>query len=670
MENKQRKKSIFDRFIIWLLLSLRKSLLGKFFTSYDRVNDKFVKGVKESNHKSRKRLASLLEKNPVINFIPKITEFLMRVPLRDYGIMMFMTGAVVTVLYPINDMILFINVTFDMFVLGAATCVASIPLLFSSRSLAQNVLSSKLFCYILFEFLGVDSENFRVASEKNKVSFATFAFLIGAGLGVASYFIMPTGTLLVLLGLVLAYSTIKTPEIGAVTTILLIPFVNIYITCICIAYTFVCYIIKVLLGKRIFKFEYFDLWFCITIFALLICGINYKNPLTSISGLAVTLIIMLSYFLFTNLIYSKVWFKRSIVAFTTSSLIVGIVAVLQAILGKIAESVEALQPIFPPNADITSTLGSPSVLAHFMVVAIPFALVHMISEANDIRKFGGFLLSALLISALVLAGTASSMIGLLVGVLLVFAFFNKRAIYALIIFAIAIPLLYFFLPDSAIEAILSFGPFAGSSVNMELAYIKGTFMELIKYPFGLNIAGVTTEEVLGTNHADGLILQLLASYGIIGTVIFALMILMFVRLIMSYSVKAKNAYRRVNGCAGLCSILAVLTVGIFNYVWIDKRIFLLFIVTMALSFAYIKIDKEEELVAVSYVDITKATIDVPLREAIVIPSTTGIRYVHAPRIKKKLQKQEVKEDEKPKEFSNTDELFAIRRKNIRDEQEK
>ncbi len=669
MENKQRKKSIFDRFIIWLLLTLRKSFIGKFFTSYDRVNDKFVGRVKESNHKSRKRLASLLEKNPIINFIPKITELLMRVPLRDYGIMMFMTGAVVTVLYPINDMILFINVTFDMFVLGTATCVCSIPLLFSSRSLAENILSSRLFSYILFEFLGVDSEGFRIASEKSRVSFATFAFLIGAGLGVASYFIMPTGTLLILLGLVLAYSTVKTPEIGAVTAILLIPFINIYYTCICIAYTFVCYIIKVLLGKRIFKFEYFDLWFCIAIFVLLICGINYKNPLSSISGLAVTLIVMLSYFLFTNLIYSKVWFKRSIVAFTTSSLIVGVVAVLQAILSKISESVEALKTIFPPNSEITSTLGNSGVLANFMVVAIPFALVHMISERNDVRKFGGFLLSALLISSLILAGTASSVVGLLVGMLLVFAFFNRRAIYVLLLFIIAIPVLYFALPDSAIEAIFSFGPLAGSSANRELIYFKETFMTLIKYPFGLNISGVSFEEALGAEYADGLLLQLLASYGIIGAVAFIMMLLMFVRLIMSYSVQAKNAYRRVNGCAGLCSILAILAIGCFNYAWNDKRIFLLFIVTMALSFAYIKIDKEEELVSMRYVDISVATVDIPLREAIAISSTTRRRYVHAPRMKRQLQRQENDEDEELKEFSNTDKLFAIKRKDLNEQEE-
>ena len=443
---------------------------------------------------------------------------------------------------------------------------------------------------------------------------------------------------------------------------------GINITCISIAYTFLCYIIKVLLGKRIFKFEYFDLWFCISIFALFLTGINYKDPLSSFSELAVTMIVMLSYFLFTNLIYSKVWFKRSIVAFTTSSLIVGIVAVLQAILGKMSKSIEVLETIFPSNAEITSTLGNSSVLANFMVVAIPFALVHMISEKNDVRKFGGFLLSALLIAALILTGTVSSIVGTLIGALLVFTFFNRRAIYLLLFFVIAIPVLYFTLPDSAIQAIFSVGPLAGTNISGNLVYFKETITVLIKYPLGLNIAGVSFEETIGADYANGLLLQMLANYGIVGTIAFIIMLFMFVRLIMSYSVQAKNAYRRVNGCAGLCSILALLTVGSFNYVWLDKRILLLFVVTMALSFAYIKIDKEEELVSIKYVDIFIATADVPLREAVVMPATSKRRYVHALRMKKQLQKKSNK-DVEAKEFSNTEELLVVKREYLRDEQE-
>ncbi|MBE6674780.1 MAG: O-antigen ligase family protein [Ruminococcaceae bacterium] len=667
MENRQRKKSVFDRFLIWLLTVLQRSFIGRFFTSYDKANDRFERIVKETRHTNGKGFASFVEKNRLINCVPKIVQFLMRVPLRDYGIMMFMSGAVVTVLYPINDMILFINVTFDMFVLGAAICVASIPLLFSSRSLAANVLTSKLFCSILFDFLGMDREGFRVAAEKGKVNFATFSFLIGASLGVASYFVLPTNTLLIILALVLAYSTLRTPEVGVVVSILLLPFIHIGITCICVAYTFVCYMIKVSLGKRIFKFEYFDLWISATILIITVTGINYKNPLSSLGDVAINLTIMLSYFLFANLIYSKEYFRRSVVAFTTSSLIVSIIAIIQAIMGKVAESFDVLQKVFPLNSEIAATFESSKVLAHFIVVAIPFALVHMISEKSDATKFGGFLMSALFIVALVLTESPAGLLGLIVGVLLIFVFFKKRAIYLLFFVLIAVPVLYFALPDSVINEIFSWGSLSSISIPGEFIYIKDNFLNVIKYPFGINIAGVSMVDAFGKSYIDSLPLQILAKYGIVGALMFLALAIMFVRVTLSYSVKAKNEYRRVNGCAGLCSILALLSVGAFANVWIDKKIFLLFVTITALSFAYIKIEREEELVLVNYIDISSASVDVPLKEAAKRKVPTRTSYVHVPKAKKSTKNQE--KFAEAKEFTNTQELFAIKRKFI-DKEEK
>ena len=251
----------------WLLASLQKCFIGKFFTSYDKANERFEGRIKESSH-SEKRLARFIERSRVLNFIPKIFQYMLRVPLRDYGIMLFLTGALVAALYPMNDMILFINITFEMFVLGIGTAVCAVPLFFSSRSFASNVLSSRMLGHILFDFLGMDEESFRIADEKGRVSFATWAFLIGLLLGVTSYFLLPPYTVLLVIGIFLAYCTVRTPEIGAVVTVLLIPFLNVNITCMCVAYTFLCYVMKVFLGKRVLKFQYFDLWVTIAIFAL------------------------------------------------------------------------------------------------------------------------------------------------------------------------------------------------------------------------------------------------------------------------------------------------------------------------------------------------------------------------------------------------------------------
>ena len=664
MENNHRKRTVFDRFMAWLLSLLQSSLIGKYFTSYDKANDRFERLTKRKASPSHKRrFAKLTENNRLVRAIPKMYGYLMRLALRDYGIAMFMCGAVVSILYPMNNMILFIDVTLDMFVYGCATCLCAIPLMFSSRSLASNVLSSKFFSTLLFDYLGFDEESFRQQAEQETKHGATLAFVFGALIGVLGYFVMPPVAVLLVGVVVLAYCVMRTPEIGVVVSVFSIPFANIMYISGAVAYTFLCYIIKIMLGKRIFKFEYFDFWVCIAIIGMTVCGINYSDPVSSIKEVLINLVIMLSYFMFSNLIHSKEWFKRSIVAFTMSSLIVAAVATAQAILGKISESFEILQPVFSPDMSITSTLGSSNALAQLLVVAIPFALVHMISERNDINKFAGFLLSALLVAALFFAGSPSAVVGLFVGAMLLFAFYNRNAVYLIIVVAAALPIMYYTLPREIIDQIITIGPLKNASITEELTYLKDAFAAAWQNPFGIGSGEVAMNNALPqyNGYIDSLPAQLLAVYGVIGCGIFVLCVLMYARLMLSYAAKAKNEYRRVNCCAGLCSTLALLSSGIFNYAWLDKRIFLLLIATIGLSFAYIKIDREEEAVVKGYIDITSSCVDILLKEEDVGDIVPRRRYVHI--IKEKKPKGKNKTNEKKveaKEFSHTQELISIK----------
>lgn len=668
MDNRQRRKSWLDIFIVWLLAALQKSFIGRFFTSYDTVNEKFIKKIKYKKRQGDRRFARFVEKSRLLGVVPRIVEYLLRIPMRDYGIMLFMTGAVVAGLYPLNDMILFIDITFELFVLGVSVSTCSLPLLFSRKSIAAGVLSSRFFSFILFEFLGMDDERVRTAAEKGRVTFAAFAFLIGAALGVGSYFITPLGTVSIIVAMFLAYCTVRTPEVGAIVSVLLVPFALTYTICGCVAYTFLCYAIKVRLGKRVFKIEYFDLWVSILILTFTLYGFNYANPILSLENVVINFVILMSYFMYANLIYSKVWFRRSIVAFSTSSLILAVVAIVQAILRYVASSVEAVGKVFPADGDIVSTLGSNTVLAEFMVVAIPFAIVHMISEKKGITKFVGFVLAVAMIAALVLTNSAMGVFGLLVGALLIFAFYKRMALYLIALVVIALPVLYFTLPEAAISAITSYGPLKGVSIMEELIYLKDSFITVIQMPMGANLSGGSLIDTYGASSFDSLPIQILADYGVLGLLAFLAVVVMFIRVILSYAVRAKNVYRRINGCAGLCAILALLTVGIFDNVWADKRIFLIYVIITALSLAYVKIDRDEEAVAVTYVDITKASIEIPLKETYATV-TKQRRYVHTSKIQKQITKQQKIKVMEAKEFSNTEKLITKRRKYDEDEAE-
>ncbi|MBO5287203.1 MAG: hypothetical protein J6B34_03680 [Clostridia bacterium] len=668
MENKQNRQSVFDRFCAWFFAILQRFFIGRFFTSYDKANEKYMNSVKKKprpRHMSR-RIARALERNPLAGVFERLSEYLLKLSLRDYGIMMLLSGALVSLLYPINDMVLFINVTFEMFVYGIATAICAIPLLFSSRSLSTNILNSRLFCFLLFEYLGFDSERVRACAEQNRISTTNLSIVIGIGLGIISYFLTPVVTILVILALALAYATINTPEIGAVFSLVIIPFADIKVVQACMVYTFVCYFIKLLVGKRVFKLEYFDLFVVIAFVVMTIFGIDYTKLSASMTGVATNLMLLMAYFLYSNLIRSKEWFRRCIISLTTASLAVALYGIFQAIWIRIAQSFPILDPVFDFNEKITSTFLTNDSLAQFIAIALPFALVQMLSDTKEIKKFGGFLLATALIVTLVLTKSPTGYLAALIGFLMIIVFYNRSIVFSAIIVALTPIVLYFTLPDEIIARILSIGIFQGVSVSQKLAYLKDAFFIVIQKPLGISSAdGAFSNHFpdLPGGYIDSLPLQFSLEYGILALVAFTVLIVMLTRLILSYAVKSKNGYRRINGCAGYCSAIAVLLSGVFTYSWSDKRIMLLFFIVIALSFAYIKIDREDVKVTEMYVDVTVGSLDITLSTGAIYDGPSKRRYVHPPKQRSKPREKERKienpEKVEAKEFSKTEEIIIV-----------
>ena len=104
---------------------------------------------------------------------------------------------------------------------------------------------------------------------------------------------------------------------------------------ICVAFVFACYIFKCIVGKRTFKFEYFDIWVAFIFVLTLSRGLISEDIISSAKEALMCASLMLSYFIVTNLVRSKEWFRRCLLAFVTSGLIVALIAIIQAIFGKI-----------------------------------------------------------------------------------------------------------------------------------------------------------------------------------------------------------------------------------------------------------------------------------------------------------------------------------------------
>lgn len=665
MDNKQKgrsvKQSAFDRFASWIFNCLSTGMFGSFFTSYDKRNRQYIdkmenmKGKESSGKhgKVRKRISHFIENSVLVNVFPKVPQFLLRVTTRDYGIILFVMGAVVSVLYALRRYMTLIDISLSALISGILICVCSVPLLFSAKSLSCDILSSKLVKKIVFDFCGARDDNCRIASEKPKFSFPNISFFIGLLLGVLSCFVSPPKILLAVFIAMLCYAVLTTPEMGVIILIFATPFANTTVLTVSVLYVSVCYIIKCMIGKRIFKFEYMDLWVVILMLTLLFSGFVSADMRFSLKEMLVDLVLVLSYFTVSNLIRSKEWYSRCMISIISSSFIVFIMALFQALIGNLSIVFPDASYFSTSGEFVNSSFASSLELGRYIVMVLPFILTYMITKRDTLPKFFGFILMVSSIGTLILTGSAEALIGCLAAVMLLLLIYHKKFIYLLMLILVALPILYFALPSAVTDAALAYLGFDSISSEVKLPTLQAAFQVMKKYPFGVGLGMFS--KTSGMENAGSLYTQAGAETGFISLVLFIAFTVVFAKLIFSYCAKSKNRFRKISCSAGFASVTGILTAGIFGSVFSDKSIFLLFFIAIALSFAYVKIEREDETPKNTMVDITSASMDIVLSSDSAYEALPKRRYVHAPRMKP----QKIRRENILKEFEANDIIRVI-----------
>ncbi|MBQ8545705.1 MAG: O-antigen ligase family protein [Clostridia bacterium] len=618
MEIKRKKRSALDKFSGWCFGVLKKSLIGKFFTSYENANLKFQKITtkkSKNRHVSHKNsLARMLENNVFAKVIPAIYHFFLRISVANYAAITVTMGMISLAMYLLNYFGLLslgdFNATEVMFILPATLIIVGFPFLFSRKSLASAILTNKLFSFIVVGFLGCDTENIKNVAHKNRISSTGIFFILGAALGALAYFIQrPEYILFTISIIVFAYVIFRTPETGIILMIFTLPFVHILITQISIIYVLICYFVKVILHKRVISFEYYDVWPALTIFIMVIFGIDYQNPLNSLPRIVANVTILISYFLIANLIRSKEWFKKCIFALTSSAFITALFGIGQAILGTLSIYFPSFGDYSMYETTVNSIFSTYNAFSQYMVIAIPFALVHIFADRREMSKIGGFLVAIILTTGLFVARSKSAFIGILIGVLLLLIIYNRNYIYIALL-TIATPIiLYFSLRNNeyVMRFIRSFDFFKEFNPMEKLYDLRDGFLVWLENPLGTGAGSASVE-------FDSFLIQMLVEYGIVVVVAFAICALMFARLVLSYCAKAKGRHKKVNCSAGFCALCGIFATGLFANVWGDSKIMLLSITCMALSFAYIKIEREAHVLLENKSDLSRASIDIELAE--------------------------------------------------------
>ena len=664
MERKKLRPA-HDKLSAFLFGLLKKSFIGRFFTSYDKANDKFQKITNNSKnrHVSHKNgIAKALERNILGKVIPVIFHAFLRIAVKNYALLIFVAGLISFPQYFLNlsGQEVFgysIHGSVEGLVLSSVLIVISLPFLFYGKSIAQAILQNKLFNFISINFLGVDDENIKNAAAKSRVSNTTVALVIGLALGILSYFVNPFIILSIVFAILFAYNVFRTPEIGIILTIFTLPFVDMLYIKIAIGYIFLCYGIKVILRKRVFSFEYHDIFAVLAILALTICGIDYQNPLGSLPAVLSNLVIFMSYFLCANLVRSRTWFRKCIFALTSSAFIASIVGITQFVLGilsGITELSESLLQFAQFKTAVPSMFSTSDVFAQYLMIAIPFGLIHMFS-GKITSKAGSFFITLILTVALVLTNSKFAFIGIIFAVILLAIIYNRNNIYSSIVLiggAVGFYFLFSYVENlRALADRIHF--FDNFNFGEKFAELGNGFLNVFSFPsiFGVG-AGATTTQY------DSFLIQFVNEYGIISLAFLTLFGIMFARLVFSHTEEAMKVSRKIESATGLCALVGLFLTGIFKNVWVDEKIMLLSIVFVALSFAFIKREKNTTYIMDEKSDISSAHIDVEVDVEDIHEYSVGRKYVHAPKSTRKMKKI-IDKSEKGESKTDTIDIIKI-----------
>jgi hypothetical protein len=233
--------------------------------------------------------------------------------------------------------------------------------------------------------------------------------------------------------------------------------------------------------------------------------------------------------------------------------------------------------------------------------------------------------------------------------------------FALVVIA-AVPTVYFTLPGDIMAKLGEIKMLGSFSFAAYIEEFRHAFDLFFQNPFGIGMGTEVLTQVHGEEQSqiNSLPLQMLIEQGIINFVVIFTLFVMIARMTLSYCAHAKNKYRRINCGAGFCSIFGIVMAGTISYVFLDQRIYLLVWVLVAVSFAYMRIEREDAEPRYLASDFTVATLDITLTKADEHESIPKRKYVHMPKAKKLDDQGDVKEfDEDEEKAPNDEDSFVI-----------
>ena len=608
----------FRKMINWLYSHMINGFFGKIFTAYSAEERVFESGVvgrlcgnrNKSGTKAtgvRLSMSRIFERSVILVTLGQLFSSLIHRKLKTYGAFFMSIGAYGIVAYLIREFVFAHSGgnSADL-VLCVSLFLLSLPMMMSKETFASAAMKSRIMSALLFNGLGLPKDSFvKTEDLPNRYSLVT---LLGMILGGLTYFISPV-VYLAIAAIILAGSLILTyPEVGILALFALVPLSALlpYSSEILFAVLLVTtgsYIVKLIRGKRGFHLRLMD--FAVLLFMLvqLLGGLVSTGGVRSLRASVFYCVLMMGYFLVVNLIRTGEWVKRCTVTTLlcgSASALFGVVQIFTGTSDASWLDVEAFSNI---ETRITATFDNPNVYAAYLLLVIPFALAFFVRKEEGAPKFRYGLCLLLLVVCMVETWSRGAWLGILISIVLFFLIYTRRSLPFVLAGGVLLPLSSFVLSDNVIERFVSIGSASDSSSLYRIAAWRGVGRMLKENWFaGIGFGEAAFSAVYPTFsyagiesicHTHNLYLQIISETGIVGIILFALVVILFIQNCFESIYRRRNAAASALVIAGMTAVIAILIMGLTDYVWYNARVFLMFWLVMGITNAGIRIGEEE-----------------------------------------------------------------------------
>ncbi len=580
---------------------------GFIFGSYDTVCDAYDEGALGRRQMKKRGAFSMflsrnIENSIYINLISAMLVYLSRLSMRVIGVFLisagFYTLLAQTLVFLITNSISTIGIGVGVFL-----AIVGLPLLLSQKPLCRVVTDSALIGWIVRDFCGFNKLSLKY--DGMPTGKKGMAFILGLPFGILSCFINPALIVVMLAALIAMALVVRNPEAGYNMTVFILPFLVVLprptiILAGIVIFTYASFVIKLILGKRTFKFELLDILIACFMGVMALGGFISYGGSQSIQAALIYTSLILGYFLTVGLVNSKEALKRSVKILGSSLFLVSLYGLYQNFSGNVSAEWIDTEMFDAIAGRVVSTFENPNMLGEYLILLLPIVAACVFGEKAAGKKSVYLICFALGSACLVYTWARGAWLGFILAAVMFMLMWNRKAMGLIVAGIAALPFVIPFLPASIVSRFSSIGDLTDTSTNYRVFIWRGSANLAADYALtGIGVgekafsrvypyyafAGIETAP-----HAHNLFLQLFIEVGIFGFIIFMAAMICMLQSGFSLAKNGEDKEVRLIGCGALCGILAALLQGMTDYIWYNYRVFFIFWIVIGIISAARRID--------------------------------------------------------------------------------